>query len=197
MGGRRRWSRRVSRRRAAWRVCVTNLLTRHPRPSPAAAVCLARPCVERTRPCSGIGARPTAAPRMSGCRKSRALSELAEGVTFIKTLFEGARPANSSWSERASAVDQARHRRSFSRRLASAAAAGRRPDRRRACSPIMALAADNIRDFANARRRRRQSRRPRGRRHRDLADRGRLTATRIAMPRATRSAPCSRSSPAT
>src|SRR6516225_3250185 len=111
-------------RRARVALCVTNLITRHPAISAAAVASLDH--VSNGRAVLGIGAGHSGTKNV-GLPKSRA-RELAEGVTFIKTLLKG---APDPWrGERASAVDRARAA-GLSRRLASAAAAGRRQDRRR------------------------------------------------------------------
>ncbi len=142
---------RVSRR-ARVAVCVTNLLTRHPAISAAAVASLDH--VSNGRAVLGIGAGHSGTKNV-GLPKSRA-SELAEGVTFIKTLLKGApatlrgASAHLPWIKRA---------------------------------PPVFLAASHPQPLQAAGRTADGSRRS--------------TATRIAMPRATRSAPCSRSSPAT
>ena len=76
---------RVSRR-ARVAVCVTNLLTRHPAVSAAAVASLDH--ISNGRAVLGIGAGHSGTKNV-GLPKSRA-SELAEGVTFIKTLLQGA-----------------------------------------------------------------------------------------------------------
>jgi len=76
---------RVSRR-ARVAVCVTNLLTRHPAITAAAVASLDH--VSNGRAVLGIGAGHSGTKNV-GLPKSRA-SELAEGVTFIKTLLKGA-----------------------------------------------------------------------------------------------------------
>src|SRR5262252_5921566 len=75
---------RVSRR-ARVAVCVTNLLTRHPAITAAAVASLDH--VSNGRAVLGIGAGHSGTKNV-GLPKSRA-SELAEGVTFIKTLLQG------------------------------------------------------------------------------------------------------------
>jgi 5,10-methylenetetrahydromethanopterin reductase len=76
-------------RRARIALCVTNLLTRHPAATAAAAASLDQ--VSNGRAVLGIGAGHSGT-RNVGLAKSNA-EELAEGVTFIKTLLAG-RPAN-------------------------------------------------------------------------------------------------------
>jgi 5,10-methylenetetrahydromethanopterin reductase len=76
---------RVSRR-ARVAVCVTNLLTRHPAITAAAVASLDH--VSNGRAVLGIGAGHSGTKNV-GLPKSRA-RELAEGVTFIKTLLQGA-----------------------------------------------------------------------------------------------------------
>ena len=76
---------RVSRR-ARVAVCVTNLITRHPAISAAAIASLDH--VSNGRAVLGIGAGHSGTKNV-GLPKSRA-NELAEGVTFIKTLLKGA-----------------------------------------------------------------------------------------------------------
>src|ERR1700716_1671525 len=106
-------------------LCVTNLLPRHPAVSAAAIASLDH--VSNGRAALGIGAGHSGTKNV-GLPKSRA-KDLAEGVTFIKTLLKGgAAPARRA--KRAPPVDQARAPR-LSRRLASQAAAGRGADRRR------------------------------------------------------------------
>src|SRR5262249_37774250 len=73
-------------RRARVAVCVTNLLTRHPAITAAAVASLDH--VSKGRAVVGIGAGHSGTKNV-GLPKSRA-SELAEGVTFIKTLLKGA-----------------------------------------------------------------------------------------------------------
>jgi 5,10-methylenetetrahydromethanopterin reductase len=75
---------RVSRR-ARVAVCVTNLLTRHPAVSAAAIAALDH--VSNGRALLGIGAGHSGTKNV-GLKKSRA-HELADGVTFIKTLLHG------------------------------------------------------------------------------------------------------------
>src|SRR5215831_11447369 len=75
---------RVSRR-ARVAVCVTNLLTRHPAVSAAAIASLDHG--SNGRAVLGIGAGHSGTKNV-GLPKSRA-RELAEGVTFIKTLLKG------------------------------------------------------------------------------------------------------------
>ena len=79
---------RVSRR-ARVAVCVTNLLTRHPAISAAAVASLDH--VSNGRAVLGIGAGHSGTKNV-GLAKSRA-HELADGVTFIKTLLKG-KPAS-------------------------------------------------------------------------------------------------------
>ena len=67
-------------------VCVTNLLTRHPAVSAAAIASLDH--VSNGRAVLGIGAGHSGTKNV-GLPKSRA-KDLAEGVTFIKTLLKGA-----------------------------------------------------------------------------------------------------------
>jgi 5,10-methylenetetrahydromethanopterin reductase len=76
---------RVSRR-ARVALCVTNLLTRHPAITAAAVASLDH--VSNGRAVLGIGAGHSGTKNV-GLPKSRA-NELAEGVTFIKTLLKGA-----------------------------------------------------------------------------------------------------------
>lgn len=75
-------------RRARIALCVTNLLTRHPAATAAAIASLDQ--VSNGRAALGIGAGHSGT-RNVGLAKSNA-KELAEGVTFIKTLLHG-RPA--------------------------------------------------------------------------------------------------------
>jgi 5,10-methylenetetrahydromethanopterin reductase len=75
-------------RRARIALCVTNLLTRHPAVTAAAIASLDQ--VSNGRALLGIGAGHSGT-RNVGLAKSNA-GELAEGVTFIKTLLAG-RPA--------------------------------------------------------------------------------------------------------
>ena len=75
-------------RRARIALCVTNLLTRHPAVTAAAIASLDH--VSNGRALLGIGAGHSGT-RNVGLAKSNA-KELAEGVTFIKTLLDG-RPA--------------------------------------------------------------------------------------------------------
>jgi 5,10-methylenetetrahydromethanopterin reductase len=72
-------------RRARVAICVTNLLTRHPAVSAAAIASLDQ--VANGRAVLGIGAGHSGTKNV-GLAKSRA-EELAEGVTFIKTLLRG------------------------------------------------------------------------------------------------------------
>src|SRR5258708_9707449 len=67
-------------------LCVTNLLTRHPAVSAAAIASLDH--VSNGRAVLGIGAGHSGTKNV-GLPKSRA-KDLAEGVTFIKTLLKGA-----------------------------------------------------------------------------------------------------------
>jgi len=67
-------------------LCVTNLLTRHPAVSAAAVASLDH--ISNGRAVLGIGAGHSGTKNV-GLPKSRA-SELAEGVTFVKTLLKGA-----------------------------------------------------------------------------------------------------------
>jgi 5,10-methylenetetrahydromethanopterin reductase len=76
-------------RRARIALCVTNLLTRHPAATAAAIASLDQ--VSNGRAVLGLGAGHSGT-RNVGLAKSNA-RELAEGVTFIKTLLAG-RPAN-------------------------------------------------------------------------------------------------------
>jgi 5,10-methylenetetrahydromethanopterin reductase len=76
-------------RRARIALCVTNLLTRHPAATAAAIASLDH--VSNGRAVLGIGAGHSGT-RNVGLAKSNA-NELAEGVTFIKTLLQG-RPAS-------------------------------------------------------------------------------------------------------
>jgi 5,10-methylenetetrahydromethanopterin reductase len=76
-------------RRARIALCVTNLLTRHPAATAAAIASL--DLVSNGRAVLGIGAGHSGT-RNVGLAKSNA-NELAEGVTFIKTLLQG-RPAS-------------------------------------------------------------------------------------------------------
>ena len=73
-------------RRARVALCVTNLITRHPAISAAAIASLDH--VSNGRAVLGIGAGHSGTKNV-GLPKSRA-NELAEGVTFIKTLLKGA-----------------------------------------------------------------------------------------------------------
>ena len=66
-------------------LCVTNLLTRHPAVSAAATASLDH--VSNGRAVLGIGAGHSGTKNV-GLPKSRA-KDLAEGVTFIKTLLKG------------------------------------------------------------------------------------------------------------
>jgi 5,10-methylenetetrahydromethanopterin reductase len=72
-------------RRARVAICVTNLLTRHPAVSAAAIASLDQ--LANGRAVLGIGAGHSGT-RNVGLAKSRA-EELADGVTFIKTLLQG------------------------------------------------------------------------------------------------------------
>jgi 5,10-methylenetetrahydromethanopterin reductase len=72
-------------RRARVALCVTNLLTRHPAVSAAAIASLDH--VSNGRALLGIGAGHSGTKNV-GLAKSRA-DELADGVTFIKTLLKG------------------------------------------------------------------------------------------------------------
>ena len=74
-----------SSRRARVAICVTNLLTRHPAVSAAAIAALDH--VSNGRALLGIGAGHSGTKNV-GLKKSRA-HELADGVTFIKTLLHG------------------------------------------------------------------------------------------------------------
>jgi 5,10-methylenetetrahydromethanopterin reductase len=76
-------------RRARIALCVTNLLTRHPAVTAAAIASLDH--VSNGRAVLGIGAGHSGT-RNIGLAKSNA-EELAQGVTFIKTLL-ARRPAN-------------------------------------------------------------------------------------------------------
>src|SRR5436309_1712622 len=93
-------------RRARVALCVTNLLTRHPAVSAAAIASLDH--VSNGRALLGIGAGHSGTKNV-GLAKSRA-DELADGVTFIKTLLRG-KPASLAgasahlpWIERAPPV---------------------------------------------------------------------------------------------
>src|SRR6516164_6955372 len=135
-GCRRRWSRasRAARAlRSASPICSPGIPP-SPRPrSPRSTTC-------RTDAPCWASAPATAAPRMSACRnRARARA----GSDVHQDAVEG-RARDPSRSERASAVDQARAA-GLSRRLPSAAAAGRRPDRHGVFANY-GLAADNIRD---------------------------------------------------
>src|SRR3977135_888860 len=84
-------------------LCVTNLLTRHPAVSAAAVASLDH--VSNGRAVLGIGAGHSGT-RNVGLAKANA-KELADGVTFIKTLLQG-KPATQGrstahlpWSKRA------------------------------------------------------------------------------------------------
>ena len=129
---------RVSRR-ARVAVCVTNLLTRHPAITAAAVASLDH--VSNGRAVLGIGAGHSGTKNV-GLPKSRA-SELAEGVTFIKTLLQGApatlrgASAHLPWIKRAPPVFLAA---SHPQPLQ---AAGRTAD---GVFANYGLAADNIRD---------------------------------------------------
>src|SRR5258707_15898964 len=72
-------------RRARVALCVTNLLTRHPAVSAAAVASLDH--ISNGRAVLGIGAGHSGTKNV-GLPKSRA-KDLAEGVTFIKTLLKG------------------------------------------------------------------------------------------------------------
>src|ERR1700674_536033 len=72
-------------RRARVALTVTNLLTRHPAVSAAAIASLDH--ISNGRAVLGIGAGHSGTKNV-GLPKSRA-KELAEGVTFIKTLLQG------------------------------------------------------------------------------------------------------------
>src|SRR5262249_3203806 len=72
-------------RRARVAICVTNLLTRHPAVSAAAIASL--DLLSHGRALLGIGAGHSGTKNV-GLAKSRA-DELADGVTFIKTLLRG------------------------------------------------------------------------------------------------------------
>jgi 5,10-methylenetetrahydromethanopterin reductase len=74
-----------SSRRARVAICVTNLLTRHPAVSAAAIASLDQ--LANGRAVLGIGAGHSGTKNV-GLAKSRA-EELADGVTFIKTLLQG------------------------------------------------------------------------------------------------------------
>src|SRR5258708_6507220 len=93
-------------RRTRVALCVTNLLTRHPAVSAAAIASLDQ--VSNGRAVLGIGAGHSGTKNV-GLPKSRA-KDLAEGVTFIKTLLNGAPPslgaanAHLAWIKRAPAV---------------------------------------------------------------------------------------------
>ena len=104
-------------------LCVTNLLTRHPAVSAAAIASLDH--VSNGRAVLGIGAGHSGTKNV-GLPKSRA-KDLAEGVTFIKTLLQG-RAGQPRRRERTSAVDQARAP-GLSGRLASQTVAGGGADR--------------------------------------------------------------------
>src|SRR5215472_929414 len=87
-------------------ICVTNLLTRHPAVSAAAIASLDH--ISNGRAVLGIGAGHSGTKNV-GLSKSTA-KELAEGVTFIKTLLRG-KPADLGtasahlpWIEHAPAV---------------------------------------------------------------------------------------------
>src|SRR6476659_8538137 len=72
-------------RRARVAICVTNLISRHPAVSAAAIASLDH--VANGRAVLGIGAGNSGTKNV-GLPKSRA-KDLAEGVTFIKTLLKG------------------------------------------------------------------------------------------------------------
>ena len=74
-----------SSRRARVAICVTNLLTRHPAVSAAAIASLDN--ISGGRATLGLGAGHSGTKNV-GLAKSRA-EELADGVTFIKTLLQG------------------------------------------------------------------------------------------------------------
>jgi 5,10-methylenetetrahydromethanopterin reductase len=96
---------RISRR-AQVAICVTNLLSRHPAVSAAAIASL--DLLADGRAVLGIGAG-NSGTRNVGLTKSRA-DELADGVTFIKTLLQGkpasfgAAGAHLPWIKRAPPV---------------------------------------------------------------------------------------------
>jgi len=96
----------LASRRARIVLCVTNLLTRHPAVSAAAIASLDQ--VSNGRALLGIGAGHSGT-RNVGLAKSNA-KELAEGVTFIKTLLAGqpatlgAAAAHLPWVKRAPPV---------------------------------------------------------------------------------------------
>jgi 5,10-methylenetetrahydromethanopterin reductase len=87
-------------------LCVTNLLTRHPAVSAAAIASLDR--VSNGRALLGIGAGHSGTKNV-GLAKSKA-KDLAEGVTFIKTLLRGqpatlgSASAHLPWVKRAAPV---------------------------------------------------------------------------------------------
>ena len=93
-------------RRPRVALCVTNLLTRHPAVSAAAIASLDH--VSNGRAVLGIGAGHSGTKNV-GLSKSKA-KDLAEGVTFIKTLLQGkpatlgAAGAHLPWVERAPPV---------------------------------------------------------------------------------------------
>src|SRR5215510_294910 len=126
-------------RRARVALCVTNLITRHPAISAAAIASLDH--VSNGRAVLGIGAGHSGTKNV-GLPKSRA-NELAEGVTFIKTLLKGApatlggASAHLPWIKRAPPVFLAA---SHPQPLQ---AAGRTAD---GVFANYGLAADNIRD---------------------------------------------------
>jgi len=126
-------------RRARVAVCVTNLITRHPAITAAAVASLDH--ISKGRAVLGIGAGHSGTKNV-GLPKSRA-SELAEGVTFIKTLLQGApatlggASAHLPWIKRAPPVFLAA---SHPQPLQ---AAGRTAD---GVFANYGLAADNIRD---------------------------------------------------
>lgn len=126
-------------RRARVALCVTNLLTRHPAVTAAAIASLDH--VSHGRAVLGIGAGHSGTKNV-GLRKSRA-DELAAGVTFIKTLLQGApatlgpATAHLPWIKRAPPVFLAA---SHPKPLQ---AAGRTAD---GVFANYGLAADNIRD---------------------------------------------------
>jgi len=126
-------------RRARVALCVTNLITRHPAISAAAIASLDH--ISNGRAVLGIGAGHSGTKNV-GLPKSRA-NELAEGVTFIKTLLQGApatlrgASAHLPWIKRAPPVFLAA---SHPQPLQ---AAGRTAD---GVFANYGLAADNIRD---------------------------------------------------
>ena len=177
-------------RRARVALCVTNLLTRHPAVSAAAIASLDH--VANGRAVLGIGAGHSGT-RNVGLQKSRA-KDLAEGVTFIRTLLRGepaalgTAAAHLPWIKRAPPVFlAASHPKPL--QAAGATADG--------AFANFGLAAENIRD-PEKRRSWRAPRPPAARRTTSRFGRSpRSTATRTATPRAARLAPCLPSSPAT